>query len=194
MNYKGRLGKPRKFRPFPGGLFGPREEAIREWTEREGREIFELLSELFKAHAVQQGDWFGLSLALAKAHVPGFSMEKAKRGPKTVWEEYDRAELRLAVDDLMRGHATSVLHACQMLARKPPWASKLRGKNKNPTKALERQYHNADPRVVRMAEKRRAYDKWCAEHPEEVAELEREIANKLSAGDYSQVSAAPVRE
>jgi hypothetical protein len=183
MNYKGRLSKPRKFRPFPGGLLGSQEAAIREWSDREAKEISELLPELFKAHGVDEGDWIGLTVALARAHVPAFSFEKARRGPKTVWEEYDRAELRLAVDDLIeRGSASSVLHACQILARKPHWANKLRSRNKQPPAALERQYHKADLRLLRIAKDARAYDQWQSEHPKEVAELQREIANKLSGG------------
>jgi HD-GYP domain-containing protein (c-di-GMP phosphodiesterase class II) len=171
------------------------EAAFREWSDREAKEISELLPELFKAHGVDEGDWIGLTLALARAHVAAFSFEKARRGPKTVWEEYDRAELRLAVDELIEcGSATSVLHACQILARKPHWTKKLRSQNKHSAAAQVRQYHKAELRFLQIAKEARAYDQWRTAHPEEVAELEREIANKLSAGNDSQLSSGVASE
>lgn len=180
MNYKGRLSKPRKFRPLPGGLFGSSEEADRKWKERERQELAELLIELFVVHGVDQGDWFGLTVALARTHVPAFKIEKARRGPKTAWAEVDRAGLRLDVDELLSsGKATSVLHACSSLARKDPWKAKLRSSNKNPGEALRRQYQMADPRMVQIVEKGRAYDAWALRHPEEAAAFEQAEVEKF---------------
>jgi len=167
------------------GLLATEDARIR-WNDRELNEIAELLADLFKVHAVEQGNWFGLTLMLANEHVPGFSMEKAGRGPKRVWGEYERAELRLAVDELIKaGTASSVFHACQILFRGSEWAQKVRTRSKNPTKALERQYHKANHRLTRIIESARAYDQWRSAHPDEAADLEREIANKLPAGKDS---------
>jgi hypothetical protein len=154
---------------------------MEKWQQEETAAISELLSDLFKVHDVARGDWVGIALALARAHVPAFSMEKTRPGPKTVWLPVDRAELRVAVDELIaQGRAESVLHACNTLARKKPWIEKLRNRNKNPGEALRQQYKQADGRVVTMVVHAREFNRWATDHPEEAAELERRAAKTAS--------------
>src|SRR5437588_11778019 len=100
FKYEGILDKRRPYSRPPGPLAS--KKYFDAWKAKELDEYRTRLLELFRVHKVEPVDWAGLAMALAIAHVPGMSMEKAKRGPPLVWDALSRAELRLVVDSFAK--------------------------------------------------------------------------------------------
>jgi hypothetical protein len=106
---------------------------------------------LCRHYSVEPGDYFSLALALAVAHVPGFSMAKAPPGAKTKWSHFDTALLRFHLDALKERHPTwSDDKAAASIAKEGVWAVKLRKTGTNPATTLRRRAHMADARWVKM--------------------------------------------
>jgi len=107
---------------------------------------------LFDFHEVARGNWNMLAGSLAQAHVPGFTEEKAPRGPKTKWDEIKRAELRIEIDDYIRRaipKRVSVTAAITVIARREPWKNEV-AQSTRPLATLRKQYDLADQRWVRV--------------------------------------------
>jgi hypothetical protein len=123
---------------------------------------------LFDAHEIQRGNWMALCYAMAKAHIPGFRMAKARSGRAKKWGEYDRAMLVLAVEETgLKKRA-----AAKLLAKQEPWKSLVKATRGFET--LKDEYTRADARWVAIAKAARAFDA--------LSEEEKESARNLSVG------------
>lgn len=77
---------------------------------------------LFDAHGVRHGDWEALCFALAENHVPGLKIAKAKAGRPKKWDDFKRAELAIAIEQIVRT-GKSITEATEELAVVEPWKS-----------------------------------------------------------------------
>lgn len=129
-----------------------------DFAEREGLRIAEALAAklpaLARAHGVREGDWYGLVLALASAHVKGFQLIDPPGRP-VVWEEMDKAEFRLDVDAAKLHADKSLSQAIERVKTSERWAQKARH---TAVSALKQHYYKADPRLIVIAEKARKAD------------------------------------
>lgn len=153
MKYTGKLGKPIVRRRI--GLLEPMT-AYEDDANRIASEMFAKLPDLFAAHDIQDGDWVALSVALAKAHVPGFKV-CAPVGRNPTWTLASRAELRADVDTLIQqsAGALAVTDAVRLAVESEPWKSKAK---RISAASVEKQYYLADPRFVEIVKKARAYE------------------------------------
>jgi hypothetical protein len=161
FKYRGILAKPQKYDPVPGLLAS--DDAREAWIERQTAESLKRWRELFAAHKVEWGDESKLLWRLAKAHVPGFTMQ-TRPGPKTTWDELTKAEFRIAVDEYIserntKGYETSIAQACGHFVSREPWKDKLRQRGRSPKEALRGHYNTADPRWVKMVLDAQAYQR-----------------------------------
>lgn len=151
MKYVGTLAKPIVLKHL--GLLAD-DAAFQAEAERTTSEIFAKLPDLFKAHGVLENDFFGLALALAKNHVPGFKLAKPAGRP-TEWSLLDKAEFRVDVDTFIKNNGVSVVEAIKLTIRLDRWAEKTQ-----PMKlaALEWHYYDADLRFVAIVKHAHAFD------------------------------------
>ena len=88
-----------------------------------------------------------LAYLLALTHVPGLQRIRPAGARKT-WSDYELAELKIAVDDLLTKknieNKKSIAWACETLAKQEPWKSRIKN-SKNPGEVLRRAYYKADP-------------------------------------------------
>ncbi len=97
------------------------------------------LSLLAEAHHVKPGDWLGLTLALARAHVPGFKVV-GKGGRPLVWDTFTTARYHQAVNDHQRRYrALTLEEAMRDVSKLPEWADKF-GKRPSPETRRRRYY------------------------------------------------------
>lgn len=130
-------------------LLAHNAKVTREHTEEAIRRM-DLLREHY---AIPQGHWFVLAYTLAKQTVPGLEVERARAGRKTKWTPIDKAELKIAADNLVAARGISVTSAISSLNKTTgsPW----KGKG-IPT--LKGWYYEADERWVRMVRDAALYD------------------------------------
>jgi hypothetical protein len=167
VKYTGILATPREPDPPPNLLADDATQT--KWIERQTAETTKRLLALFETYGVELNNPFELIRRLAEAHVPGFKM-RSRSGPKPVWDEWTKAELRLAIKDYVvkqsnMGKRVSITQACGALSKIQPWTSKLRGKNKNRVQALRGHYNTADIRLVHMMRDLREYERIKALSP-----------------------------
>lgn len=151
--YTGRLNKPIISKPkgLLDGEIENKAEAIRVTDER-----FSKFPDLFKAHSVQENDWFSLAFALAEAHVLGFKVIKPA-GRKIEWHAIVKAEFRIDVDNIVleRGGESSVIEAIKLACRRDPWKEKTK---KTTLAALKKHYYAADFKWMKMVEDAKKYN------------------------------------
>jgi hypothetical protein len=123
VKYKGILAKPRLYSNIDNLPVPPR---IREkYRAMEREDDAARLLELFRAHELTPYDWKGLAMALARTHVKGMKVEKAKRGAVLKWPPFSRFVLRFNVDQYAHDHDVPISRACEELAKREPYKSKL---------------------------------------------------------------------
>lgn len=151
MKYQGALNRGIVERPIP--LLGNPNDQDEYITQQRMAKLQLLLA----AHNVEVGDWSGLAIALAVAHVPGFKVVQP-RGRKSVWQEYDRAELYLDVQKVIEdsGGAMTIEEAIKRVCRLDRWLEILKPMMLG---AIVKQYHLADPRVVEAMRDAREYER-----------------------------------
>jgi hypothetical protein len=143
FRYHGILGKRRRHDPLPDG------EAERSaWIEQDKAETLKRWRALFEAHGVEWGNESELLQRMAEAHVPGFNARKPP-GPKVVWTEGMKLELRVAVDEFVadrrrQGKKETAESACAKLAKLDHWAKRLRKNSRDPAEALRGHYNTAN--------------------------------------------------
>lgn len=158
--YRGMLATARPH-DLPGLLADEAELAAR--TERYNAESLKAWRALFKEHGVEWGKedtevgfLWRLLWRLAEAHVPWFKM-RSRSGPRAVWDIMTKAMLRIAIDEYVatrkrHGKPASISHACTVLAKCEPWATKLREakprKAAKPAEALTDDELRADARAA----------------------------------------------
>lgn len=151
MKYKGNLGKTIALKQI--GLLSD-ADAYEKEAKRITDEMFGKFPDLFIVHQVTQGDWMALSLALAKAHVPGFKVVRPSGAPKK-WESVARAEFRLDVDAIIEDKGLSVVESIKLAIRLYTWEAKTASMTIG---ALEKQYYSTDMRMVELIKKARSYE------------------------------------
>jgi hypothetical protein len=115
-------------------------------AESEGLIIEEKLKLLFAHYQLQVGDWSGLAMALAQAHVPGFKViKKAGRPPE--WTPEIRLSFDYDVLAYMRdmGKQVTLVQAIEEVAKVPRWSVLLKGKKID---ALLVQFHKSEKRLA----------------------------------------------
>ena len=152
MKYTGKLAKPIVSKQL--GIFATDDdihaEALRVTTEKVNK-----VSALFAVHGVELHDWMDLAFELAEEYVPGFKVVRPAGRP-TEWQEYDKAEFKLAVDDMKsanKGIATT--EAIRRVCRLSHWTEKTKGMK---VPALSKHYYAADSRFVSMMQDAKAYN------------------------------------
>lgn len=150
MKYTGRLQKPIVRRPI--GIFST-DDQIKATVNAEVDEMFSKFDDLFAAFALEKDNWFGLALALAKAHVPGFKLV-APAGRKTEWTIVDKAALKLDVDTIAESAAVPITEAIKLACKLDAWAEKTK---KMTLAAITKHYYAADPRFVSIVRDAQAY-------------------------------------
>lgn len=179
MKYSGKLGKQRPYRTPPGPL--ATDEQQDAWVRSEIDDEWAIVRELFVHYGCEIGDWRELAWALMQDHVPAISRARAPSGRKPVWDDVNRAELVLAIDELReRNSSLSIVGAAGRLCRKEPWR-KLLSAQKNPADALRKQYEKADHRWVDMTRKARLYRQWDLSSGRTLADIARSM-NSTDAG------------
>lgn len=152
MKYTGTLAKPIA-RKRMGVLAG--ETQLKAEELRTNGEMFAKLPDLFKAHGVIENDFVSLALALAQSHVPGFHLAEPAGRP-TQWGDYDKAQLRVAIDDMVTANKSiPITQAIAKVCRLPQWAEKTKGMKAG---ALRKHYDAADMRWVQVARDAKAYE------------------------------------
>jgi hypothetical protein len=154
MKYSGRLAKPVRRKRYQLRLAAAlrNDEAL---LHASVNEAFEKLPDLFATHEIEQGDWVGLAIKLAFAHVPGFKIVDPPGRP-TEWSGFEKAELRYDADALIASRKTlSVTAALQAVKKHERWAAKAAGMK---PAALAKHYYAADVSLLPLIEKSRAYD------------------------------------
>ena len=152
MKYTGKLAKPIVSKQL--GLFATdadiKAEALRVTTEKVNK-----VSALFAVHGVELHEWMDLAFELAEEYVPGFKVIKPAGRP-TEWQVYDKAELKLMVDDMQSANeGIAITEAIRRVCRLSHWAGKTKGMQ---VSALSKHYYAADPRVVAMMRDANAYN------------------------------------
>ena len=151
MKYEGSLKKGIVRKKL--GPLAPDAELKKE-SERLVNEMFAKLPELFAAHAVSEGNWPALALALAKEHVPGFKFVNPP-GRKTEWQDYDKAELKIEVDEVANTTGLSIVESIKLVIRREKWAVRTK---ETSLAALQQVYYNVDPRWVKLLNDAKAYE------------------------------------
>lgn len=99
------------------------DEAKREQARAHDAEIADKLMQLIEHYGITPGptQFYELSLALARDMYP----EPKKRGRKTKWGKFEKGVLVVEVERLVRRNdpARGIEWACQILAKREPWAS-----------------------------------------------------------------------
>lgn len=155
MSYPGALGEPHvRIRPASSLLSvlggGAKSDEEREKEAQEANldalwRKLQLLAQHYGAMVDGEIDWKTLSIALAFAHVPGFTTvddRPRKRGrPGRKFFDFD---LYAAVLDVLDDGEPSVANACRILCKRPGlW------KGKNPA-TLETRFHEERRRAAKM--------------------------------------------
>jgi hypothetical protein len=110
---------------------------------------------LFEAHSVPFGDWMGLALSLAIEHVPGFRIVNPA-GRKTEWGICEKAELKIAVDDILMAHpGMKITDAMRRVQRLDGWKEKTKNMK---IAALSKHYYSADDMWVAIMRDAKAYN------------------------------------
>lgn len=151
MKYTGKLSKTITKKRI--GLLCD-EDFYRGEAKRTNDEMFAKFPDLFKAHGIIEGDWFALSLALAKEHVPGFKVVRPAGRP-TKWGLAEKAEFRLDVDTIIEKSGLSVVEAIKQVCRLDAW--KEMTAEPMSLSALEQHYYKADLRFVEVVKDARAW-------------------------------------
>jgi hypothetical protein len=148
FKYKGDLLKPME-PPVIGLLMD--DEDIAKIAQAEVKEKYRRMILLFDAHSVEHGNWEGLCFALAESHIPGFKMAKGRAGRAKKWQEYDRAQLVLAVEET----GLNITEATKLLATKEPWKTLI--SHSRGAAALRDEFTRADPRMVEVCRDAKKY-------------------------------------
>lgn len=143
MEYTGKLAKTIRRKRI--GLLAE-HSAYEAEALRITNEMLSKLPDLFKAHGVAENNYFGLVLALAKEHVPGFKVTNPSGRP-TEWDDIDKAEFKLDMDTIRDKTSFSVVEAIKQVIRLDHWREKTRPMN---VPALEVRYYRADARWVNI--------------------------------------------
>jgi len=146
VKYKGALGRRRPYGSPPPLLAD--EDTWNAWLVSEVGEKRKILKALLNHYDRAWGDWFGLAWALAHDHVPAMS-RSGKAGHPQKWDDILRAELRIAVDEVMARSAGRMPRhsALAKVAKKAPW-KELVGTSADPASVLDAQYKKAPPQLV----------------------------------------------
>jgi hypothetical protein len=152
VKYTGKLAKPIVSKQL--GLLATdddiKAEALRVATEKVNK-----VSALFAVHGVELNDWMDLAFELAEEYVPGFKVVRPAGRP-TEWQEYDKAEFKLAVDDMKSANeGIATTEAIRRVCRLSHWAEKNKGMK---VTALSKHYYAADSRFVAMMQDAKAYN------------------------------------
>ena len=150
MKYTGSLSKTivgKQIAPLSG------EDAFKVEYKRQDDEMLAKLPDLFRTHEVTVGDWVGLALALAKAHVPGFKVVR-RAGPRTKWSFFTKAEFRLDVDTEREKSGLSVEKAIEHVWCLEAWRVAA---IPTPLSALQKHYYSADLEFVEAIKRARAW-------------------------------------
>jgi hypothetical protein len=150
MKYTGSLSKTivgKRIAPLSGA------DAFTVEYKRQDGEMLAKLPDLFRAHEVTVGDWLGLALALAKAHVPGFKVVR-RAGPRTKWDVITKAEFRLDVDTEREKSGLSVVKAIEHVWNLEFWRVAA---IPTPLSALQKHYYSADLEIVEVLKEARAW-------------------------------------
>lgn len=151
MKYTQELTKPIKRKRL--GLLA--DEALHaEEARRIVDEMFAKIPMLAQAHGVDHGDWFGLALALAKEHVPGFKVVNPSGRPPE-WSDVDKAEFSIAVDEVRLSSGKTVDESMKLVIRLERWAKKTAPMS---LEALRQHYYQADKRWIAVVKDARAYE------------------------------------
>lgn len=159
MKYTGKLNKPIARERL--GLLAS-EEQLKAALQREANEIFEKLPLLAQAHNVKFGDWLGLTIALAREHVPGFKVVNPPGRP-TEWGVTDKAAFRLDVDAVRQTSGLSLEESIKVVCRQDQWKSKTK---KPSLDALRQHYYHADGRWIDVVQKSRSFNALKVSNPE----------------------------
>lgn len=158
MKYSGILAKP-IVKQGKKGLLATEilvENVTVDSNNYEYNQQLNKLPALFFAHSVPFGDWMSLAFSLAKAHVTGFKVVD-KAGRKTQWEMYDKAQLKLNIDDEMKANPKlTVTAAITRVQKMETWKDKTKNMK---VAALSKHYYAADERIVALMRKAIAYEK-----------------------------------
>lgn len=157
MKYAGELNKPIARKKI--GLLAS-DDAIQSEAARIVTAKWDKLPALFAAHGIQDGDFLGLAFALAGESVPGFRVVDPAGRP-TEWMDYDKAEFKLAVDDMrVTNPKLSISEAIRRVQRLSKWAGKTKGMK---VTALSKHYYSADDRYVQMMRDANSYRELLAQ-------------------------------
>jgi hypothetical protein len=152
VKYAGKLKKPIA-RKRLGWLYD--ESHYLEDAQRIEDERLAKLPDLFAAHNVPLGDWQGLAMALAKAHVPGFKATRPPGRPND-WDAKETAEFKVDVDDIAERDGLSIVEAIKLVIRTTAWAEKTSSMT---LPALEKRYYEGhDSKWIELVKKARSYE------------------------------------
>ena len=142
MKYTGNLNQPIKpFRPDPLTQGQDTQAEIEAELDHLQREIWPKVPDLFKAHGVEVNDWPGLAIALAKAHVPGFQIQKRGRPPE--WAPELVAMFTVMVDtEILRRPGLTVAQAIEHVKQAPQWAGYADKTNDADPDTLRKRYES----------------------------------------------------
>ena len=157
--YTGELAKPLKeIQLETAGLLPSAEEWAAHTKKMRDEEVPKILLLLdhFEIDRANPRALGMLAYVLALTHVPGLQRIRPAGARKT-WSDYELAELKIAVDDLLTKQNSennkSITWACETLAKQEPWKSRIK-KSKNPGEVLRRAYYKADPGWVEWIQNR----------------------------------------
>jgi len=143
--YPGKLGKPRPL-PQKPRFVGSIEERERLFDE-ELREVLFFTQLLFEHYGLEPGNWCGLALSLAMAHVPAFRRRSPGRPAK--WTDFSRVNLAIQLDEIVATRRCSVASAAAILAKRKPWNAQVASSAK-PADTLRKQYEKVDRVLLEM--------------------------------------------
>lgn len=153
MKYSGALAKPI---PRKRSSVFACDESIKADVERIADIQAEKMIQLFSAHGVEVGNWVALSLALAKEHVPGFRIAEPAGRP-TEWGEIEKAELRIAVDEMRDSNpGLNISDAIRRIQRMDSWQARTGAMRAS---ALSKHYYAADARWIAIVQDARSWNK-----------------------------------
>lgn len=153
FKYEGELTKPIPAPPY--GLLQD-DEQRREIVQGIVAEKYRKMGLLFDAHGLPHGSWEALCFDLAEAHVPGLRVAEKRPGRNTKWDWIKQAELRIAVDQIVKKQSVSVAEATRQLTTIEPWKSLVA--HARGAETLRDEYTRADVRVVAMYREALAYE------------------------------------
>ena len=158
--YTGELAKPLKeIQVESTGLRPTAEQMAAHLKKMRDEEVPKILL-LLDHYEIDRANPLALAMlayCLALAHVPGLKRIRPAGARKT-WSDYELAELKIAVDDLLTTknieNKKSITWGCETLAKQEPWKSRIKN-SMNPGEVLRRAYYKADPGWTEWARKNR---------------------------------------